>query len=93
MDMFFPSQYKKALISRKKNVTIRYGDEFGKYKKGKIYSAISYSGNDMGVKVKILETKRVSVTSLKEMGINQNTINKLNREQKGFVELIKFEVI
>jgi hypothetical protein len=91
--MFFPSQYKKVLVELKKNITIRYGNEFGKYKQNKIYALKSYAGRDMKIKVKILRTTKSSINGLKELGINANTIKKLKREHKGPVELIRFKVV
>lgn len=92
-NIFFPSQYKKAIINRKKNITIRYGGEFRKYKKGKTYSAKSYAGRNFDINVKILKITKIRIENLKELGINMNTIKKLKKEHKGVVEVIKFEVI
>lgn len=46
-NIFFPYQYKKALLNKTKNTTIRIKDEIGKYKIGEIYNAKSYAGKKL----------------------------------------------
>lgn len=92
-NIFFPAQYKKAIINRKKNITIRYGNEFGKYKKGKTYSAKSYAGRDMKINIMIIKITKTKIENLKELGINMNTIKKLKKEHKGVVEVIRFRFV
>lgn len=51
--MPFLPQYKKKLLSGKKNLTVRIGKEMGRYRKGREYDAQSYSGKDWGFKVRV----------------------------------------
>lgn len=91
----FPNQYKKALLNKTKNSTIRIGEEIGKYKIGKTYSAKSYAGTDWGVKIKILEIVPTTVNKLSALGIPKQSIKAL--QKKTFpnkkVELIRFKVL
>ncbi|MFC1774738.1 hypothetical protein ACFLZN_00295, partial [Nanoarchaeota archaeon] len=57
----FPSQYKKAIQSGKKNITIRINKEVGKYEKGKIYEAMSYAGTKWNIQIKIVEITKTKL--------------------------------
>lgn len=91
----FPSSYKKALLSKTKNTTIRIGKEIGKYKKGKTYNATTYQGKDWGIKIKIIQVKKLKVKDLPGFGIPMSTIKSLkknNLSDNSKVELIKFDI-
>ena len=96
-EIFFPSQYKKALLNKIKNSTIRIGDEIGKYKVGKIYTAKSYAGKGWNIKVKILKVIPTTLNNLSEFGIPKRSIEATQKKEKislnEKVELIQFEVL
>ena len=93
----FPSQYKKVILAKKKNTTIRTSKEIGKYKKGKTYSATSYSGNDWNIKIKIKETTLTTLNKLPDFKIHPQVIASLRKSnnllENTKVEVIRFEVI
>ncbi|MBW3013672.1 hypothetical protein KY335_00350 [Candidatus Woesearchaeota archaeon] len=96
-DIFFPNQYKKALLNKTKNTTIRVGKEVGKYKAGKTYSAKSYAGREWGIKIKILNISKTTVDKLSDFGLQKRNIERVKKE-KGItsntkVEVIKFKVL
>ena len=90
MDMYFPPQYKKALLNRKKNVTIRVGSERGKYKVGRVYNAKSYAGRDWGVKVKIVKVMKITKEELGDY-IPLRSVKAI--KSYGRVELIRFKFV
>jgi|TARA_B100001964_G_scaffold209819_1_gene243626 uncharacterized protein YqfB (UPF0267 family) len=96
-EIFFPSQYKKALLSKTKNSTIRIGAEIGKYKVGKIYSAKSYAGRNWNIKIKILEIFPTTLDELPKFGIPKRSIEAAQKKEKTSfnekAELIRFEVV
>ena len=96
-EIFFPSQYKKALLSKTKNSTIRIGAEIVKYKVGKIYSAKSYAGRDWNIKIKILKIFPTTLGELTKFGIPERSIEATQKKEKislnEKVELIQFEVL
>lgn len=97
MEILFPSQYKKALLSGKKTSTVRLANEIGKYEAGKVYRAKSYSGRDWGVRVLILEVIRTNLGRLSEYGIPQRSIeatcNKEGVSLEEKVELVRFRLL
>lgn len=96
-EIYFPSQYKKALIAGSKNITIRVLNERGKYTVGKTYSAKSYAGREWGVRVKILKRIPTTLEKLFELGVPLQSIQSIQKKQKASlnenVELLKFKVI
>jgi hypothetical protein len=96
-EIFFPSQYKKALLSKTKNSTIRIGAEIGKYKVGKIYSAKSYAGRNWNIKIKILKIFPTTLGELLKFDIPKRSIKATQRKEKiSFnekVDLIRFKVL
>jgi uncharacterized protein YqfB (UPF0267 family) len=96
-EIFFPSQYKKAVLLKTKNATIRIGKEMGKYKTGKIYSAKSYAGNDWSVKIKISSVTKTKLGQLSEYGIPKRSVEATQRKEKVSlnepVEVIRFTVL
>jgi len=96
-EIFFPSQYKKALLSKTKNSTIRIGAEIGKYKAGKIYSVKSYAGRNWNIKIKILKIFPTILGELSKLGILMRSIEATQKKEKislnEKVELIRFEVV
>ncbi len=95
--MFFPSQYKKALINKKKNTTIRIGKEMGKYKAGKVYYAKSYKGVDWGIKIKVIKVIPTILNKLTNFGIHKQSLERIKRVGKinpdSEVELIRFKIL
>lgn len=96
-EIFFPSQYKKTLLSKTKNSTIRIGAEVGKYKVGKIYSAKSYAGRNWNIKIKILKIFPITLGELSSFGIPKRSIEATQKKERislnEKIELIRFEVI
>jgi hypothetical protein len=95
-EIFFPYQYKKALLNKTKNTTIRIRDEIGKYKVGKIYLAKSYAGRNWNIRIKILKVTLTTLNKFSDLGIPQKSIEAIQNNKKiSFnekVELILFEV-
>ena len=95
--IFFPSNYKKALLEKKKTMTIRVKAEIGKYKKGQIYMVKSYAGSDWGVNVRILDINLTNLKNLSHLGIPKRSIESIQRKEKinknSRVELLKFEIV
>jgi hypothetical protein len=96
-EIFFPSQYKKTILHKVKNSTIRIGKEIGKYKAGKTYLAKSYAGNSWYVKIKINSVTKTKLRQLSEFGIPERSIVATQRKEKISlnepVEIIKFTVV
>ena len=96
-EIFFPSQYKKALLNKTKNSTVRVGNEIGKYKVGKIYSVKSYSGRDWNIKIKIIKIFPNTLGKLSKFNIPKQSIKAIQKKEKispnEKVELIRFEVL
>ena len=94
-EIFFPSQYKKAILNKTKNTTIRVGKEIGKYKTGKTYLAKSYAGNSWDVKVMIIDVKKITLGEIKNFGIPEKSISAIQRKEKisleEKVEVIRFK--
>jgi len=92
-DMFFPHQYKKALMNKTKNSTIRIGNEIV----GKIYSAKSYAGRNWNIKIKILKVIPTTFSKLLDFGIPKRSIKAIQKNEKislnENVELIRFIVL
>jgi hypothetical protein len=96
-EIFFPGQYKKALLSKTKNSTIRISAEMGRYKLGKIYSAKSYAGRNWNIKIKILKIFSSTLGELSKFGISKRSIESILKKEKislnEKVELIRFEAL
>lgn len=96
-EIFFPAQYKKAILCKNKNTTIRVGKEMGKYKIGKIYLAKSYAGNDWGVAIKINVIVKTELCRLFEFGIPKRSIATIQKKEKislnDKVESVKFSYV
>ncbi|HCC04921.1 TPA: hypothetical protein DEP58_01280 [Patescibacteria group bacterium] len=94
-EIFFPSQYKKALVTGAKNTTIRIGNERGKYAIGKTYSAKSYTGRDWNLRVKILKITQTTLGGLLQYGIPKRSIETIQKKENialnEKVELVRFE--
>lgn len=93
----FPSQYKKTLLNKTKNSTIRIGAEIGKYKVGKIYFAQSYAGRSWNIKIKILKIFPTTLGELSKFNIPNKSIKATQKKEKislnEKIELIRFEVV
>lgn len=96
-EIFFPRQYKKALLAKAKNSTIRIGKEIGKYKTGEIYLAKSYAGRIWNIKVRIMSVLPTTLGRLSSYGIPRRSIEATIKKERVSldekVELIKFEVL
>lgn len=94
--IFFPTQYKKALLDGTKNTTIRVGNEIGKYKTGKTHFVKSYAGKDWKVKIKITEVTSTAISKLSKYKIPKRSIDSIVKKYKLFpssrVEIIRFEI-
>ncbi len=90
----FPTQYKSAILSHKKQVTIRVGEEVGKYKVGHTYIATTYSGISWGIKCCVNKIIQTTVSDLEKHGIPNRSINSLIKKEKlknkSLVEVIWF---
>lgn len=95
--IYFPSVYKKAILKRTKSFTIRVDKELGKYKKGHIYQAFSYTDSDWETKIKIKELIKIKLSELVEFGIPKRSVKSLKRKtilnDNDLVELIKFNYV
>ena len=95
--IYFPSSYKKAILKRTKSFTIRVDEELGKYKKGHIYQAFSYTASDWKTKIKIKELIKIKLSQLVELGIPERSVKSLRRktmlDDNDLVELIKFNYV
>lgn len=93
-EMHFPPEYKKALINKTKNTTIRH-NQLGKHKEGNIYRAKSYAGKDWKINIKIIKIIPTKVNKLQDFNIPKKSINSLRRRvsSKDNVEIINFEII
>jgi len=76
-DMFFPHQYKKALMNKTKNSTIRIGNEIGKYKVGKVIPTTFSKLLDFGIPKRSIK----AIQKNEKISLNEN------------VELIRFIVL
>jgi uncharacterized protein YqfB (UPF0267 family) len=96
-EIFFPKEYKKALLNKTKCVTIRIGREIGKYKVGKIYSVKSYAGNNWNIKIKILKIFPTILGKLSNFNIPLRSIKATQKKEKiplkEKVELIRFKIV
>lgn len=94
--IFFPANYKKALLSGKKTMTIRFDGELGKYKKGQFFSVFSYAGRDWNARVCITNVARVSFLQLDTLKIRRSSIARIIKERGGerdfLVEIINFKL-
>ena len=94
--ILFPSQYKRAILAKTKNTTIRIKNEMGKYKTGRTYTAHSYAGNSWKQKITITKIFKSTVAKLKEYGIPDKTINSIKNTLKiranEQVEIINFKI-
>lgn len=90
----FPTQYKSAILSHKKQVTIRVGEEIGKYKVGRTYTTTTYSGISWGIKCHVDKIIQTTVAGLAKYGIPNKSINSLIKTEKlksrSLVEIIWF---
>lgn len=95
--MFFPSQYKKAILKKTKIVTIRVDSEIDKYKINKTYTVCSYGGTDWKRRIKITKTKKSSVGGLLKLGFPQKSLTSLNvsnhLKKSDIVQIIHFEYL
>lgn len=93
----FPSQYKKALVNKTKNVTLCIDKQIGKYEVGKIYSVTTYSGKPWNIKIKILNIFPTTLDKLFEFGIPKKSIEAMQKREKislhEKVELIRFKIL
>ena len=94
-EILFPSQYKRAILKKQKNTTIRIGKEIGKYKVGKSYLIKSYSGNSWHTIITINTIQRTTINHLSKFGISKKSIESLQRKEKIFpktpIEIIRFK--
>ena len=95
--IFFPPQYKKGILGKTKNMTIRTSSEVGKYIIGQVYNAYSYGGANWKRKIKITETKKSSVGNLLKLGIPKKSLvslkNNNHLKKSSVVEIIRFEYL
>ena len=96
-EIFFPSQYKNALLNRTKNITIRTGNELGKYTSGKVYSAKSYAGRIWNIRIKILNVFSTTLEGLSAYKIPKRSIKALQKNERirinEKIELLQFRVL
>ncbi|MBU0646500.1 hypothetical protein KJ611_03445 [Patescibacteria group bacterium] len=93
-NILFPADYKQALLDRFKNMTIRVGEEMGKYRVGETYRAESYDGEDWDVNVLIKDVQMVDLDQLVNLGVSDVEIEKVKSEGgQDQVEVIRFEIM
>lgn len=92
--ILFPSQYKKAILNKTKNTTIRIGTEIGKYKAGKIYLVKSYAENSWKIEIKVDKIIKTTFGRMQNFGIPKRSIESIRRKGKlssnSPVEIIRF---
>jgi hypothetical protein len=92
-DIRISEKDKDAVDRGSKTTSIRAG-ELGRYVKGKTYPLKSFSGKDLGLKVKVTDVERVT---LKDLNLDEMTKRKLlqgNPKNKNpFLERLKFRVV
>jgi len=88
----FPPEYKEALLSNSKSVTLRVDEEMGVYQEGLIYEATSYEDDPWGIFVLVLGVHPMQVDDLTGWGIPDEDIER-TRTPSGRVELIKFHIL
>lgn len=97
MSIPFPSQYKKTIQNGTKKWTLRIGNEIGKYKKGRKYKATNYSGQDWGIKLKVLDVISTKISKLSKHGVPIKSITPLLKgesvKESTIVDLVKFEYV
>jgi len=95
--IYFPPQYKKALLNETKNKTIRVGNEIGRYSTGRVYVAKSYAGANWNIKIKIEKAILTTFKSLPKFGISKRSVESLQKKENllpnSKVEVIKFVVL
>lgn len=77
-------------------MTVRIGNEKGKYKKDHIYSVQSYAKRDWNLKIKVFEVSKLKLKELSKYGVHYNTIKSIQMNNVSLddqVELIKFKVL
>ena len=84
--MPFPNRYKKALEKGKKNITMRMGNEQGKYKEEEVYVASSYDNNPWNIKLKI---KQIITVKAKDIKNKVRELKKLKPNE--LVDIIRFK--
>jgi uncharacterized protein YqfB (UPF0267 family) len=91
----FPPDYKDALLSQNKNVTIRVDHETDKYEEGSVYAAQSYNGEPWGISIRVLKVTPIRIDELHEHGIPKDEVLRvcLDSRNPGPVELINFETV
>ncbi len=96
-EIFFPTSYKKALLNKTKNTTIRTKEEMGKYKEGKIYKAKSYTDSDWKISIKVIKITKMKLGELRGIRIPERSIRAIMNKEKidldSEIELIRFEVV
>ncbi len=95
--IFFPSRYKKAILGKTKTVTLRIGNEVGKYKINHIYNAHSYGKFDWKRKIKIIKNIKTTVGELSSFDIPKKSIMSLVKnnhlENSNAVEIVYFKYL
>ncbi len=93
----FPATYKNAILGKRKTVTVRVGDEMGKYKQGAVYRASSYAGTDWGVSVRIVSVQQLPLGELGAHGLPKRSVQSLKKQMKlnndTRVELFRFAYV
>jgi len=87
--MPFPDDYIEDLIEGEKIVTIRVGQEIGKYEVGKVYRACTYDGEYLGIFVLILGEDIVSPERLNIPRYEKERVKK----EGGLCQVIIFKVV
>ena len=95
-DMPFPDEYVHALRNGVKNLTVRVADEINRYKLGVKYRAVSYSGENLGMIIRIVEVIKSSVNDLQSFNVPKQEIDEIlshvTRTDE-LVDVIRFDTI
>jgi hypothetical protein len=86
-EMSFPSGYRKALEEGRKNVTVRIGEEVGKYRVGEVYEGPAGS-------LRVLSVIPTTVDQLHQHGLPSQSVARVRREggrPGDAAEIIHFE--
>jgi len=90
--IYFPKEYKRALLSGKKNTTIRFGEELDKYKPLARYKTITYGGKPIGIDIDIESVEDVKLSEVPTKS-RKRIIREAGRNLPERLQKIKFETV
>ncbi len=94
--MHFPANRVGDVANGTKTLTVRVGEEMGKYQAGKTYQVSTYEGKLHPIYVQIDSVNKVPITDLDKHGVPSHIskyITKTYNPADGMVEVIKFKKV